>query len=115
MARDRPCRGQAIPAAAVLRHLAAAHDRAGGGTAGDAALPLVLHQGADTSLTAQDTPVDGDVVLVVGPEGGVTDDELAVFDAAGARVVRLGPSVLRSSTAGAVAASVILSRTRRWT
>jgi 16S rRNA (uracil1498-N3)-methyltransferase len=80
----------------------------------DAALPLVLHQGADTPLTAHDTPVDGDVVLVVGPEGGVTDDELAVFAGAGARVVRLGPSVLRSSTAGAVAASVILSRTRRW-
>jgi 16S rRNA (uracil1498-N3)-methyltransferase len=79
-----------------------------------AALALVLHETADTSLTAHDTPGHGDVVLVVGPEGGVTEDELATFTAAGAHAARLGPTVLRSSTAGAVAASVVLSRTSRW-
>jgi 16S rRNA (uracil1498-N3)-methyltransferase len=80
-----------------------------------AALSLVLHESADTSVTAHDTPVEGDIVLVVGPEGGITDDELATLTAAGARAVRLGPTVLRSSTAGVVAAAVILSRTSRWT
>jgi 16S rRNA (uracil1498-N3)-methyltransferase len=77
-------------------------------------LPLVLHESADTSVTAHDTPVDGEIVLVVGPEGGITDDELASFTAAGAHLVRVGPSVLRSSTAGVVAAAVVLSRTPRW-
>ncbi|MDX6366852.1 MAG: rRNA (uracil1498-N3)-methyltransferase [Nocardioidaceae bacterium] len=80
----------------------------------DAALALVLHETADTSLTAYDTPVEGEVVIVVGPEGGLTDAELSAFAAAGARVARLGPTVLRSSTAGAVAAAVISSRTSRW-
>jgi 16S rRNA (uracil1498-N3)-methyltransferase len=59
-------------------------------------------------------PVDGDVVLVVGPEGGITDDEITQLIAAGGLVVRLGPTVLRTSTAGAVAAGVLLSRTARW-
>ena len=80
----------------------------------DAALAIALHETADTSLTAHDTPVEGEVVLVVGPEGGLTDTELSAFAAAGARVARLGPTVLRSSSAGAVAAAVISSRTTRW-
>jgi 16S rRNA (uracil1498-N3)-methyltransferase len=80
-----------------------------------AALALVLHESADTSVTAHDTPVNGEILLVVGPEGGITDDELDRFTAAGAHPVRLGPSVLRSSTAGVVAAAAVLSRTARWT
>jgi 16S rRNA (uracil1498-N3)-methyltransferase len=54
------------------------------------------------------------VVIVVGPEGGVTREETVALLAAGARLGRLGPSVLRASTAGAVAAAVLLSRTARW-
>jgi 16S rRNA (uracil1498-N3)-methyltransferase len=80
----------------------------------DAALAIALHETAGTSLTAHDTPVEGDVVIVVGPEGGLTDTELSAFSTAGAQVARLGPTVLRSSTAGAIAAAVISSRTTRW-
>jgi 16S rRNA (uracil1498-N3)-methyltransferase len=59
-------------------------------------------------------PTDGDLLLVVGPEGGVTDDELAQLEAAGATAVRLGASVMRTSTAGAAAASVVSALTPRW-
>ncbi len=79
-----------------------------------AAVALVLHEAADEPLASIDLPAAGDIVVVVGPEGGVAPDELAAFEAAGARPVRLGPSVLRTSTAGAVAAGVLLSRTARW-
>lgn len=78
------------------------------------AAALVLHEGAAVPIDGVHLPDSGDAVLVVGPEGGVTEDELAEFAAVGARPVRLGPSVLRSSAAGAVAAGVLFSRTNRW-
>lgn len=56
----------------------------------------------------------GPVVLVVGPEGGVAPDELAAFAAARARTALVGPTVLRTSTAGAVAAALVLAATGRW-
>ena len=59
-------------------------------------------------------PASGAIVLVVGPEGGLTDDEVAAFVDAGARAVRLGAEVLRTSTAGVAAAAALLSRTPRW-
>jgi 16S rRNA (uracil1498-N3)-methyltransferase len=79
-----------------------------------AAAAVVLAPGSAAPLAEVAPPASGSIVVVIGPEGGITDDELAQFEAAGARACRLGPSVLRTSTAGAVAAAVLLSRTARW-
>jgi len=76
-----------------------------------AATVLVLHEGARTALTSLTPPAAGEIALVVGPEGGITQDEL---DALGGTAVRLGPTVLRTSTAGAAAAAVLSARTGRW-
>ncbi|MGI8697659.1 MAG: 16S rRNA (uracil(1498)-N(3))-methyltransferase [Mycobacteriales bacterium] len=81
---------------------------------GAAGLALVLDDGAQLPLAALDVPSTGEVVMVVGPEGGVTSDELAAFTDAGAVACRLGPTVLRTSTAGVVAAAVLLARSGRW-
>lgn len=81
---------------------------------GGAALAGVLHEAATAPLAGAATPPEGDLVLVVGPEGGVTPDEIAAFTAAGATAYRLGPTVLRTSTAGVSAASVLLARSGRW-
>lgn len=81
-------------------------------TADAAALPgqlLVLHE--DASVPLSSVELRGDVVLVVGPEGGIGSEELAAL---GGTAVRLGGSVLRTSTAGAAAAAVVSSRTGRW-
>lgn len=78
-----------------------------------AALAAVLHEEATTPLAAAALPADGEVLLVVGPEGGVSPQELAAFTAAGATAYRLGPHVLRSSTAGP-AALAVLSAAGRW-
>jgi 16S rRNA (uracil1498-N3)-methyltransferase len=72
-------------------------------------LAVVLHEAATTPLP--DPPPHGEIVVVVGPEGGISDEELAAF---GGTPYRLGASVLRTSTAGVAAASVLLSRTARW-
>ena len=79
-----------------------------------ASLPVVLHEAASGPLA--DLPVlgRGDIVIVVGPEGGISDEELARFAHVGAEAVRLGSSVLRTSTAGVAAAAALLSRTPRW-
>ena len=77
-------------------------------------LALVLHEAASEPLAALEPPATGTVVLVVGPEGGLTSEEVAAFVEAGARAVRLGAEVLRTSTAGVVAAAAVLSRTPRW-
>ncbi|GAA3624102.1 16S rRNA (uracil(1498)-N(3))-methyltransferase [Nonomuraea rosea] len=79
-----------------------------------AALGLVLHEAAAEPLSAVALPPGGDIVVVVGPEGGVSEEELARFRAAKAVPVLLGPTVLRTSTAGVAAASVLLTRTGRW-
>ena len=81
---------------------------------GGAALALVLHEGADEPLARAEVPPAGLVVLVVGPEGGITPEERAAFTAAGARPVSLGATVLRTSTAGTAAVAVVLARTARW-
>lgn len=78
----------------------------------DADLAVVLHEDASVPLAALSLDAVGSVVVVVGPEGGLSDEELAAFSSAD--VVRLGTSVLRTSTAGVVAVAAILSRTTRW-
>ncbi len=79
-----------------------------------ASVAVVLHEGAGTALGDVTVPDDGNVLLVVGPEGGLSDEELEAFRGAGATVVRLGPEVLRTSTAGVVAVAAVLARTSRW-
>lgn len=75
---------------------------------------LVLHESADRPLTDVVSGQAEELTLVVGPEGGISDDELAALTGAGAVAVRLGPSVLRTSTAAAVALGALGVLTPRW-
>jgi 16S rRNA (uracil1498-N3)-methyltransferase len=75
---------------------------------------LVLHESATAPIGEVRAVDAGDIVLVIGPEGGLTPVELAAFAEAGAAAVRLGPSVLRTSSAGMAAASVVLASSGRW-
>ncbi|MEV4545425.1 16S rRNA (uracil(1498)-N(3))-methyltransferase [Micromonospora echinaurantiaca] len=79
-----------------------------------AAAAFVLHEEADDRLTTAELPDAGEIVLVVGPEGGIAPAELDAFTAAGARPVRLGSAVLRTSTAGVAALAVLSARLHRW-
>ncbi|WP_030014217.1 16S rRNA (uracil(1498)-N(3))-methyltransferase [Curtobacterium sp. S6] len=82
---------------------------------------FVLHEEAVEPLISvaqqtygDDAPRQGKVYLVVGPEGGIGADELDLLEGAGAQTVRLGSEVLRSSTAGAAALSVLNVVRGRW-
>lgn len=96
-----------------------------------AALPVVLHEAAERPLTTavQNSSVPlgaagesagaapgagAGIVLVVGPEGGISPEELVAFAEAGAVPYRMGPTVLRTSTAGTAAAALLLAQSGRW-
>ena len=94
-----------------LASLATTADVAARVAAADAA--YVLHGDAESPLATVPLPDSGEVVLVVGPEGGIAPDELATLVDAGGIPVRLGRTVLRSSSAGP-AALAVLSAAGRW-
>ena len=75
----------------------------------DAELALVLHEDATDSI--RDVEFGEDVWLIVGPEGGIGDDELEVL---GARPVKLGPEVLRTASAAFAGLCAIGALTSRW-
>ncbi|MBF4576370.1 16S rRNA (uracil(1498)-N(3))-methyltransferase [Frondihabitans sp. VKM Ac-2883] len=78
---------------------------------------LVLEPTATVALSTVDLGDEADtrdVVIVVGPEGGVTPHEIEALEAAGAIAVRLGDSVLRTSTAGPAALAALSLRLGRW-
>ncbi|WP_217549618.1 16S rRNA (uracil(1498)-N(3))-methyltransferase [Streptomyces sp. GbtcB6] len=80
-------------------------------------LAAVLHsdfEHGSEPLAGVPLPAEGEIVLVVGPEGGVARDEVALFEEAGAKAYTLGPTVMRTSTAGTAAAALLLGRTGRW-
>ena len=73
---------------------------------------IVLHESGEEPIGRIVTPDRGEVLLVVGPEGGINESELELFRTAGAHVAVLGPTVLRSAHAGCIGAALIASR--RW-
>jgi 16S rRNA (uracil1498-N3)-methyltransferase len=75
---------------------------------------FVLDSDASQSLATARLPERGDIMLVVGPEGGIAPEELAAFGEAGAVPVRLGDTILRTSTAGVAALAVLSARLGRW-
>lgn len=86
------------------------------GEVADGSAVLVLHEEGAVPLARAVTgraPLDR-VVLVVGPEGGVSAEELRDLTTAGAVAVVLGPEVLRTSTAAAVALGALGVLTSRW-
>ena len=88
---------------------------------GDVDLVLVLHEEADAPLATAlrdlgtpENPGPVSIAVVVGPEGGISPAELELLRGAGAVAVRLGPHVLRSSTAGPAALALLNQLLGRW-
>jgi 16S rRNA (uracil1498-N3)-methyltransferase len=78
------------------------------------AVAVVLHESSDRPLSDAPLAAAGAIILVVGPEGGLTDAEIDALAGSGAVAVRLGPTVLRTSTAAAVALGALGVLTARW-
>jgi 16S rRNA (uracil1498-N3)-methyltransferase len=79
-----------------------------------ASLAILLDPDADEAIGDVQVPQSGEIVIVVGPEGGMSRGETDAFTSAGARPVRLGPTMFRSATAGMAAVVGILLPSARW-
>ena len=79
-----------------------------------APLALMLHEDATGKITDQPVAQVDSVVLIIGPEGGISPAELDAFTTAGAHPVRLGPEVLRTASAGMEALAALGALTDRW-
>ena len=76
---------------------------------------IVLHEGATTKLSdITQSLIDGPIVFVIGPEGGLSGEEIGELSAAGGKVTLLGTEVLRSAHAGFAAISAISALIGRW-
>ena len=79
-----------------------------------AAAAFILDPQARDQLSDVPLPQSGEMLVIVGPEGGISGAEAAALTRAGATAARLGPTVLRTSSAGMAAAAILLSRSGRW-
>ena len=77
-------------------------------------LAILLHEGASQKLTDVVKPGAKKVLLIVGPEGGITDEELVLFKAAGAQVALMGRPIFRSAHAGMAALSGVNAALKIW-
>ena len=78
---------------------------------------LVMHESATTKLSEVVTSKfagKSEIIIVIGPEGGISDSELALLEGAGAHIVGLGPEVFRSAHAGGAALSAVSALIGRW-
>jgi 16S rRNA (uracil1498-N3)-methyltransferase len=79
-----------------------------------AGLAIVLDPEAPEALQRLRLPAQGEIVVIVGPEGGLSAAETTVLADAGAVAARIGPTIMRTSTAGAVATAIVLAGCGRW-
>jgi len=76
---------------------------------------VILHESADTGISQLNLSNEfARIILIIGPEGGISDAEISQLEAAGAVTARMGELVLRSAHAGFAALSAVQSSIGRW-
>ena len=75
---------------------------------------IVFHESATMKVSQLVAPGCKKVAIIIGPEGGLTDEEIDTFAAAGAKVALLGRPVLRSAHAGLAALSAVNTALSVW-
>jgi 16S rRNA (uracil1498-N3)-methyltransferase len=76
---------------------------------------IVFHESASEKFAQLQLPESlASIYLVIGPEGGISQSELSIFENGGSKIVRLGETVLRSAHAGFAAISAVQTKLGRW-
>jgi 16S rRNA (uracil1498-N3)-methyltransferase len=77
-------------------------------------LAFVFHESVTSSISHAVTKGAKKVLIIIGPEGGLTDEEVSTFAAAGAKVVLMGRPILRSAHAGLAAMASVNTALSVW-
>ena len=77
-------------------------------------LALVFHESATMTISQVVSPGAQKIAIIIGPEGGLTDEELETFAGAGAKVVLMGRPILRSAHAGLAALAAVNTALSVW-
>jgi 16S rRNA (uracil1498-N3)-methyltransferase len=76
---------------------------------------IVFHESASEKFAQLQLPESlASIYLVIGPEGGISQNELSIFENGGSKIVRLGETVIRSAHAGFAAISAVQTKLGRW-
>jgi 16S rRNA (uracil1498-N3)-methyltransferase len=81
-------------------------------------LILVFHESANISFTALISRLEvsayKNIAVVIGPEGGISESEIEIFESVGGKLVKLGAPVFRSAHAGVAALAAIQTAFKMW-
>ena len=77
-------------------------------------MTAILHESARISFARLPFARARSIVLVIGPEGGLTAEEIKALEEAGGQAVVMGDTVLRTASAGVVALGALGVLTDRW-
>jgi 16S rRNA (uracil1498-N3)-methyltransferase len=78
-------------------------------------LAIAFHESATDKLSDQVSSHNVEhLLIIIGPEGGLTDEEIAVFTEAGAKVALMGRPIMRSAHAGIAAVSAVSALLKVW-
>ena len=78
-------------------------------------LAIAFHESATSKLSDQVSSHNVEhLLIIIGPEGGLTDEEIAAFTESGAKVALMGRPILRSAHAGIAAVSAVSALLKVW-
>jgi 16S rRNA (uracil1498-N3)-methyltransferase len=77
-------------------------------------IAVLFHESATSKLSAITTPPVKKALIIIGPEGGITDEELDAFTASGARIALMGRPIFRSAHAGIAGLAAVQTLLKSW-
>ena len=77
-------------------------------------IAVLFHESATSKLSAISAPSAKRAMIIIGPEGGITDEELDAFTSSGARIALMGRPIFRSAHAGIAGLAAVQTLLKSW-
>jgi 16S rRNA (uracil1498-N3)-methyltransferase len=77
-------------------------------------IAVLFHESATNKLSAITAPKVAKALIIIGPEGGITDEELEAFTSSGAKIALMGRPIFRSAHAGIAGLAAVQTLLKSW-